>query len=66
MSEKINHPSHYGGENNPLEVINIIEHYNLNFHLGNAIKYILRCDKKGHKEEDLKKAIWYIKREYEK
>lgn len=59
--EMVNHPDHYQG--NKLEVIDIIEDYNLGFNLGNAIKYILRCEKKHHKTEDLKKAIWYIERE---
>jgi len=26
MSEAVNHPKHYGGKDNPLEVINIINH----------------------------------------
>ena len=61
--EKINHPNHYGGKNNPYESINIIEHWNLNFHLGNVIKYISRAGKKTKNElEDLKKAQWYLDR----
>lgn len=59
--EMVNHPDHYKGKK--FEVIDIIEDYNLNFCLGNAIKYILRAGKKGNKSEDLKKAIWYIERE---
>jgi hypothetical protein len=62
MKENINHPSHYGGENNPYEAIKIIEHYNLCFHLGNVLKYVLRSDKKENEVEDLKKAKWYIER----
>lgn len=46
-----------------VEVIDTIESYNLNFNLGNAVKYICRCNYKGAKVNDLKKAIWYIKRE---
>jgi hypothetical protein len=34
--------------------------------LGNAIKYILRSDKKGARKQDLKKAIWYIQREIDR
>lgn len=49
-----------------MECIDVIEAFSLNFRLGNAIKYILRCDKKGAKKEDLQKAIWYIQRELEK
>ena len=59
--EMVNHPAHYQGKR--FEVIDIIEDYDLGFCLGNAIKYILRAGKKGDKNEDLKKAIWYIERE---
>ncbi len=61
IPDHVNHPSHYQG--NSIEVIDIIEDFQLGFHLGNAIKYILRSDKKGRKEEDLRKAIWYLERE---
>lgn len=52
-------PPHYGGENNPFEPIKIIHHYNLNFNLGNIIKYVLRPEK-GKVVEDLIKAKTYI------
>lgn len=46
------------------QVINVIEAYDLNFPLGNAIKYI--CRHKGKNGlEDLKKAQWYLNREIE-
>ena len=61
----VNHPSHYGGDN-PLEVINVIEHYELGFHLGNVVKYVLRAGKKGNRKEDLEKALWYLQREITK
>ena len=60
---------HYGGEDNPHEPIKIIEYYDLSFHLGNVIKYILRAGYKyptiKGKIEDLKKAIGYLGREIE-
>jgi hypothetical protein len=59
--EMVNHPDHYQG--NRFEVIDIIEDYELGFNLGNAIKYILRSDKKDNKNQDLQKALWYIQRE---
>ena len=59
--DNINHPPHYKG--GKFEVIDIIEDFTLGFNLGNAIKYVLRADKKGRREEDLKKAIWYLERE---
>lgn len=63
MSERINHPPHYGGESNPYEAIKIIEALNLNFNLGNTVKYISRADKKGAPLDDLRKAQWYLQRE---
>ncbi len=62
---KVNHPSHYGGADNIYEAIKIIEAHNLNFNLGNAIKYILRAGIKdpNRRAEDLQKAEWYLKRE---
>lgn len=61
--EAVNHPQHYGGGDNPYEVIKIIEHFELGFNLGNAIKYILRAGKKDDINQDLKKAVWYLQRE---
>jgi hypothetical protein len=61
--EMVNHPAHYGGADNPYEAIKIIEAHKLGFNLGNAVKYILRCDHKGTPLEDLKKGAWYLNRE---
>jgi hypothetical protein len=58
----IDHPQHYGGEENPYEAIKVIEAWELDFHLGNVVKYISRAGKKGSKIEDLKKAQWYLNR----
>ena len=66
MTEAVNHPKHYGGEDNPLEVIKIINHYDLNFELGNVLKYVLRADKKGNRKQDLQKALWYLQHEINK
>ena len=60
MEEQVNHPSHYVKGIEPIEVI---ESWDLNFSLGNAIKYILRSPYKGKQIEDLEKAKWYIDRE---
>lgn len=63
MNETVNHPDHYGGKENPYEVIKVIEAWDLGFHTGNAVKYIARCGKKTpDRLEDLKKAKWYIDR----
>jgi len=60
----IDHPSHYTSVSDPAyETINVIEAWNLGFHLGNCVKYISRAGKKGSRLEDLKKARWYLDRE---
>lgn len=63
-NKNVNHPSHYN--QGKIEVIDYIEDKGFNFNLGNAIKYISRCEHKGKKKEDLEKAIWYIQREISK
>lgn len=60
-NENVDHPDHYQGRK--FEVIDVIEDFDLNFNLGNAIKYILRAGKKNDYKEDLKKAVWYLERE---
>lgn len=61
QESKVDHPSHYNTGN--IEVIEVIEDWDLNFNLGNAVKYIGRAKHKGKWREDLEKAIWYIRRE---
>jgi len=64
-TDNVNHPGHYGGEDNPYEAIKVIEAWELDFCLGNVVKYISRAGKKGEWKhlEDLKKAQWYLNRE---
>jgi hypothetical protein len=66
--EKISHPDHYGGQDNPYEAIKVIEAWNLGFNLGNTLKYLARAGKKDPDKEleDLKKARWYLDREISK
>ena len=61
MIDQINHPKHYTVHPSGIECIQITRH--MGFNLGNAIKYIWRCDLKKDAIEDLKKAIWYIQDE---
>ena len=63
MEDVVNHPSHY--TDGKIEVIEFIEDKKLNYHRGNAIKYICRAGQKDPQKEieDLQKAIWYINRE---
>lgn len=64
MVELVNHPAHYADLGN-IEPIDVIEDWKLNFHRGNALKYIARAGKKNvaTEVEDLKKAAWYLQRE---
>jgi hypothetical protein len=66
MTEKetVNHPEHYNF--GKYEVIDVIEDWNLDFHTGNAIKYIARAKHKEKEKEDIQKAIWYLNRYIEK
>jgi Protein of unknwon function (DUF3310) len=64
--DRINHPAHYGGVDDPYETIKVVEAWHLGFHLGNTVKYISRADKKENRIEDLKKAAWYLQREIDK
>lgn len=61
-SDSVDHPAHYQGANG-LEAIAVIEAFGLGFHLGNAVKYVLRAGKKGEALVDLKKARFYLDRE---
>ena len=61
MAETPLSPSYYKRGTAP--VWDFIRDQGLNFHLGNAIKYICRAGYKGSKEEDLEKAIVYLQNE---
>lgn len=63
-TDPVNHPAHYkvGG----IETIDFIEAKQLNYNLGNVVKYITRADHKGNTQEDLLKARWYLNREIAK
>lgn len=66
MPEFVNHPEHYGGEDNVYEVVKVLEAWELDkdFYLGNTLKYIARVGKKDKNKviEDLEKARWYLDR----
>jgi RecJ-like exonuclease len=61
--DKVNHPKHYTF--GTIEVIDVIEDWQLGFHEGNCIKYIARAKHKGNELVDLKKAQWYLNRKIE-
>ena len=64
QTDPVNHPPHYkaGG----IETIDFIEAKDLNYRLGNVIKYVSRAGKKDSDPvQDLQKAAWYLQREIE-
>jgi hypothetical protein len=62
-SDPIRRPVHYTQQNvrQPGEPIDVIEAWNVGYHLGNVLKYIARFKFKGGLR-DLKKAHWYLSR----
>ena len=63
--EQVNHPNHY--RPGKYEAINVIKEWELNFALGNAVKYICRAGRKNPKTliQDLEKAVFYLNSEIE-
>jgi len=59
-TDLVNNPEHYQLVPG-VECIDVTE--NFNFNIGNAIKYLWRCDSKENPIADLHKAAWYIARE---
>jgi len=60
--DPVNHPPHYkaGG----VETIDFIEAKDLNYRLGNVVKYVSRAGRKDSDPvQDLEKAAWYLQRE---
>jgi hypothetical protein len=56
-------PTHYKQKVQPID---LIEAFDLNFNLGNVVKYVSRAGRKGDTLEDLEKAFYYLKREMQK
>ena len=54
-------PAYY--QRGSINVWDFIRDQGLNFHLGNAIKYIARAGRKDSKIQDLEKAIHYLENE---
>lgn len=68
MNNNIDHPAYYA-EGRKYEPIDVIEDWDLDFSLGNAVKYISRAGRKQDYEgqdqlnktiEDLEKAKFYL------
>lgn len=62
--DPVSNPAHYT-EGRKHEPTSVIADWNLNFFLGNAIKYISRNGRKDGADalQDLEKARWYLDRE---
>lgn len=58
--DMVRSPAHYRGTT--IDVIDVIEDWGLGYHLGNALKYLLRAGKKGDTAQDVRKAGWYFER----
>ena len=61
MAETTYGPDYY--KRGSIDVWDFIRDQGLNFHLGNAIKYVCRAGYKTSKIEDLEKAIHYLENE---
>jgi len=64
MTKEIDHPAHYGGADNPYEVIKVLEHWLTPEEFRGALKfnihkYLARAAKKGARLQDQQKAAWY-------
>lgn len=61
MNDNVNNPKHYCSHPSGVECIEIAEM--LPFNLGNALKYLWRAGKKLDEVEDVKKAVFYLRRQ---
>ena len=61
VDDAVNSPAHYC-EGRFIEPLDVIEDWELGYHLGNALKYISRAGRKGNAAQDIRKAIFYLSR----
>ena len=63
IMKELKKPEHY--QTNSIDVIDLCNEYNINFNLGNVIKYCCRAGKKENEStlKDLKKAKDYLDRQ---
>ncbi len=62
FDDPVNHPPHY--KSGGIETIDFIEAKDLNYRLGNVVKYVSRAGRKNSDPvQDLEKAAWYLQRE---
>ena len=67
MADTIDHPAHYGGADDTYEAIRVIEAWQVDFCIGNVLKYLCRSGRKPGETtlKDLEKAHWYLSRRLE-
>ena len=53
-------PHYYGGKHNVYEIVKVIKALDLNFNLGNVLKYMARAGKKDDIIKELEKAKTYL------
>lgn len=63
VNDPVRHPAHY--TQGRIECWDFIADQGLDYFLGCAVKYIVRCGKKGDAIEDLRKAEQYIRKKIE-
>ncbi|MDE2344429.1 MAG: DUF3310 domain-containing protein [Betaproteobacteria bacterium] len=64
MNDEVHNPKHYTSHGSGVECIELVE--NLQFCVGNAVKYLWRKDLKGKHDQDKDKSIWYLQREIQR
>lgn len=62
--DNVNHPPHYCNHRSGVECITVAGE--MSFTLGNAFKYLYRCNDKGRPLQDLQKAAFYLEYEFER
>jgi predicted glycosyltransferase involved in capsule biosynthesis len=64
MENKLTYPKYYNMDENQYDAIKVIESWDLDFHLGNAINHISQSSNKENDEqlEHLKKSLWFLER----
>lgn len=67
--DPVDKPEHYSkGMPEGVEVIDVIrsQGWESNFYLANAAKYLLRCEHKGNKRQDLEKMMQFVRWELDR
>lgn len=64
IKDPVSNPAHY--TKNQIQPLDVIEDWDLPFHLANVVKYIARAPYKGAEAQDLEKAQYYLDRYIER